>query len=865
MDTSVKTAGTHTHTSIHSSKTKEICTIYRNIMCVDTGYLQRRIMKSLEAYVTEYDGTVRDTSKNVLDFVYGGDGCDAQYLERVDLWFLKSGVALSTYFTVELEYEQARALIQECIRVKLSYTSQELVTISYLPVNVTLHLAQAPVKVRSIDTDLTSPFICRTVAALVDELATQTNRQTLFLRTSLCFFLRSNHVLTKYAFTQRTFTAFVNTLRICYDRAVVHPGEFVGILAAESVGQPCTQLTLNTFHSAGIAAKNVTLGVPRIKELIDARKNIRSPSTTVYLRDAVNQSKNLVKALRERVVFTTLADVVTSTEILYEPTWGQTDSLDPVDQFMVRMADLLRDPAEFPGYSRYCIRVVLDKAALTKKELTIENVRDIVRQYLGPNGQICLFQASEVNMPVWMLRFRMAGIEDMREHLRIELLKRQGEDVDRALLDFERNLAHLFLDHLSAKVKLCGITGIAGAMYDQQPCVRYNGALGVSTEKEFVILTQGSNLRQLWQLPMVEWVRTYSNDLFETYDVLGIEAAAVLLFQEIRKVLSFDGSYVNDRHIMLITHCMTASGSLMGLNRHGLNKLATGPLVKASFEQSMDVLVDAAVFGEHNPVNSVSDNIMCGQRVPGGTGKPQLLMDPKYMSMAKQKAATPVPPRYKVMRTYYSTYLTQSVNRPTDIEFDYSVPDTPVCTSPAYTPLSPAYNPCSPVYASNSPTYVPESPTYSPESLINHALSRSPESIFMQEGPVLQSSGAVQDYFTDTFKNGEPEAKGDSQRNVSRGDSIVDSWKTDSLAYWFVQKNNIGCPDDKYIPSSPRLDDRVESGTYHPSSPMLQAAQLQESPDMSKQRATGSTNHNLYCLDTGQLDFEALERMICAD
>jgi DNA-directed RNA polymerase II subunit RPB1 len=64
----------------------------------------------------------------------------------------------------------------------------------------------------------------------------------------------------------------------------------VGSIGAQSMGEPATQMTLNTFHFAGVSAKNVTLGVPRLKEIINVAKNIKTPSMKIYLDDSIKQN-----------------------------------------------------------------------------------------------------------------------------------------------------------------------------------------------------------------------------------------------------------------------------------------------------------------------------------------------------------------------------------------------------------------------------------------------------------------------------------------------------------------------------------------------------------------------------------------------
>lgn len=86
----------------------------------------------------------------------------------------------------------------------------------------------------------------------------------------------------------------------------------VGPIAAQSIGEPATQMTLNTFHNAGVSSKNVTLGVPRLKEIINVAKNIKTPSMKIYLVDELKKSQNATAQLGGKIEYTTLQHIVKS-------------------------------------------------------------------------------------------------------------------------------------------------------------------------------------------------------------------------------------------------------------------------------------------------------------------------------------------------------------------------------------------------------------------------------------------------------------------------------------------------------------------------------------------------------------------------
>ena len=106
--------------------------------------------------------------------------------------------------------------------------------------------------------------------------------------------------------------------------ALVNPGEMVGSIGAQSMGEPATQMTLNTFHFAGVSAKNVTLGVPRLKEIINVAKNIKTPSMKIYLKKKYKRDQVAATTFGGRIEHTTLSHVVKSSAIYYDPDYERT-------------------------------------------------------------------------------------------------------------------------------------------------------------------------------------------------------------------------------------------------------------------------------------------------------------------------------------------------------------------------------------------------------------------------------------------------------------------------------------------------------------------------------------------------------------
>jgi DNA-directed RNA polymerase II subunit RPB1 len=142
---------------------------------------------------------------------------------------------------------------------------------------------------------------------------------------------------------------------------------------------------------------------------------------------------------------------------------------------------------------------------------------------------------------------------------------------------------------------------------------------------EWFMDTNGNNLLEILSHPNIDYTRTISNDVNEVYEIFGIEAARLVLLNELNEMLASEG--VNYRHISLLVDTMTNKGSLLSIDRHGINRSDIGPFAKCSFEETSDMLIKAGIFGEYDKINGVSANIMLGQVAPCGTGDTKIMID----------------------------------------------------------------------------------------------------------------------------------------------------------------------------------------------------------------------------------------------
>ena len=341
-----------------------------------------------------------------------------------------------------------------------------------------------------------------------------------------------------------------------YKNALVQSGESVGMIAAESIGEPGTQMTLNTFHFAGVAEMNITLGLPRIIEILDGRKELDNPMMEIYLKKPYATGRK-IEELRQLALHI-----------------KETKLKDIAEEFTISIAD-------------FTIEAKLNKDKMKEIELTNNKVIDAIsKQLKGYN------------------------IKDNKDSI---LLKSRSK---------EDSLNEAY--KTKEKLKDVVISGMKGILQ----------VLPVKREDEFVIITAGSNLADVLQLEEVDAYRTTTNSIFEIGQVLGIEAARQAIINEIFKVIESQGLNVDVRHIMLVADTMCISGTVKGITRYGVVSEKASVLARASFETPIKHIINAALVGEVDKLDSVVENVMINQSVPIGTGLPSLAVKPQK---AKEK------------------------------------------------------------------------------------------------------------------------------------------------------------------------------------------------------------------------------------
>jgi DNA-directed RNA polymerase subunit A" len=335
----------------------------------------------------------------------------------------------------------------------------------------------------------------------------------------------------------------------------VDPLDPVGTVSAQSIGEPGTQMTMNTFHYAGVAEIDVTQGLPRLIELVDARKTPDTPMMTVHLEGehAVNRERahevvwqiEATKILALGDVSTNVADMLVQIDLNEETLAERWPTVDSVDDIAGRIAGTI------------------------ESELGVETDR--------PASTLIQFGPEEPSY-----RQLLQLVEELRE-----IVFKGIEEISRVVIRKEE----------------------------------------LEDGEEFILYTEGSDLKEVLDIEGVDASRTTCNNIHEIHDNLGIEAAREAIIEETMNTLEEQGlDDVNIRHLMLVADIMTNNGEIESIGRHGISGNKDSVLARAAFEVTVNHLLGAAIHGEVDDLDGVTENVIVGKPIKLGTGDVDLRM-----------------------------------------------------------------------------------------------------------------------------------------------------------------------------------------------------------------------------------------------
>ncbi|KAM0809086.1 putative DNA-directed RNA polymerase subunit [Seiridium cardinale] len=562
------------------------------VKTAETGYMSRRLMKSLEDLSAQYDDTVRTSGGHVVQFQFGADKLDPVDME---------GSAVPVHFDRTWSHAETltwdnkeRALLPFEIRDICNFMIEKE-RARYLRRGL-LHgepLAYEDQSDYGIDEHESSRHFLRTIEAYVEGLAARLAKVR--EEFGLEGYLDKPHVSATTIdkkekgkparihservakVSKRTLVHFVTLCLEKFKKAHVEPGHAVGAVGAQSIGEPGTQMTLKTFHFAGVAGMSITQGVPRIKEIINASKTISTPVITCPLEN--NKQIEAARVVRGRIEKTFIEDILRHIE----------DEWEPNRAYITLAIDMEALEAMNLGIGLYDVKSAIVKA----KKLKI----------------------LEGDMSVYPIDGTIEIVVTLPDESKSRSVRTKTETP----ADLLTRISHL--KRVLPAVPVSGYPEAARAII--QTSEGKADRPGEAPPFIHTVLVEGYGLRQCMNTEGVIGTKVISNNVMENNQILGIEAARTTIAKEIGDVMGDMG--IDPRHMELLADVMTYKGEVLGITRFGLSKMRDSVLQLASFEKTPDHLFEAAAGMKGDRIEGVSEKIIMGQTMTVGTGAFQVV------------------------------------------------------------------------------------------------------------------------------------------------------------------------------------------------------------------------------------------------
>ena len=576
------------------------------VKTAETGYMSRRLMKSLEDLSVQYDNTVRNSSSTIVQFQFGADKLDPVDMEGNAVpvnfdrtWTHAEALTYNNADPSLLPYQINSHCEKLLAKQKLLYVRKGLLHDEPLPYDDPSDYG--------IDEHESARDFLATITKYVGGLASRMAaiRQKIGLHdfeddpklTGMDYELsnESNEDRMRRLRVERpakvSFPTLEMFVKLClekYEKAKVEPGHAVGAVGAQSIGEPGTQMTLKTFHFAGVAGMSITQGVPRIKEIINASKAISTPVITCPLQNP--KQIEAARVVKGRIEKTYVSDVIRFIE----------------DMWSAKRATL-------------CLSV--DTDVLNDMHLGIA-VEDIAQS-------ICMNKK---------LKVRGSDVTVVSDCIFVQVYHdgsggggggRGGGAKSKVSLDEGGSDLLLRVNYLKRALPAVAISGYPDAT---------RAIIQTSEQSEHIVHVEGYGLRACMTTEGVIGTKCTSNSVMECREVLGIEAARTTIAKEIGLVMGEMG--IDPRHMQLLADVMTYKGEVLGITRFGLSKMRDSVLQLASFEKTPDHLFEAAAGMKSDKIEGVSECIIMGQTMSVGTGAFQVVRRLGLMPIDTVKKAT---------------------------------------------------------------------------------------------------------------------------------------------------------------------------------------------------------------------------------
>ncbi len=648
------TKGIHPAQFIYHNMTSREGLIDTAVKTAETGYIQRKLIKLMEDLCVKYDCTVRNSNNVVIQYVYGDNGNDtckqslhtSKFLEmnnkeienkiKFDDKADKLNDKLYNKIIKSRDIIRRAKVVTSTTNINFDATFMLCVNIrniinnikeSDIVDNVKLDITYAIEQLNDLCSYNKTKVICINTKNPNSLKYKDEKLAKLAFRFAIFELLAPKVCVTEYKIGKNKFDKICENIIMQFNKSIVEPGEMVGVVAGQSVGEPVTQMTLSSFHHAGISSA-ASLGVPRVKELISLSRNLKTPEIKIIFNKKSGKNQAVVNKIASHLSLVTLKDIRKKIEYFYDP--------NPLKKDGYMAKDNVYNVFYSHSQSKYtCQKNVNDTSCLLRIEINREKMMELNITLLDIKAKFC---------NNWEKRYSdiKSSKKDEKNILdkitTVNILSNSDNDLVPVIhirfnmTQFDFAIITKFIETFVDDFKLKGIdniekiTGISEDTY-----VSFDEDGSILKDKHWVVYTSGVNMKDIRYINDIDLNKTLCNDIMQIYELYGIDACRAALLKEFKKVFLGAGSTVNYTHIELLCDLMTNSGIPTSIDRHALKSIESNPLSRASFEKTTEILLTASVFGEVDDMSSVSSRIMTGLCIQGGTCLCGILLDTELL------------------------------------------------------------------------------------------------------------------------------------------------------------------------------------------------------------------------------------------
>jgi len=614
-----------------------------------TGYIQKQMTKTLEDLTIHWNNCVCDAQRNIIQFDYGDDNLMGESIQKIncsnlflnykelhrihDLTNTNEWTQFISKKSLEMHKLKDKSslhkmffsnfikgrnyIIKNMLNMQLYKDSQEdsdFNTICQTSINFEnkIKLVQNKFNLSSKSSDLTDLHV-NTILDYYEKL-----EMSLLTKIILFLYASPKLLICKYRFTNEAFKYFIKNITVSYNNSKIDPGEAVGIIAAQSIGEPCTQLTLNSFHFAGAGRAQ---GVPRLKELLYLGPgSIKKANTTIFLKKPFCFSKKDAICISNEVCCIYLKDVVESYQIYFDNDNTESQSNNFLNEYR-KMVGVVDD------YIHKNNSIVLN-LELDDSKIELSRVWHVLNKLPFVDNPILNKESKSITVCITKI---------------IDQNNKNNKNKNNKV--FQLNQLDYLIDHLILSQKLSGIDIYEKLKYEDtninipihSPNIKETKIYELDEnfgeillKKQWIFEATGSNLRAIFQNPAIDTNLTISNNVLDIKNTLGIEASRFMIIEELSNVLEDVGN-LDKRHISILADRMSYLGKLTTIKSDAMQNFDNGVLIKASYEKITKEFNDASLYGKCDDITGLSANIIVGQCPPCGTGTVHVSMDKKYL------------------------------------------------------------------------------------------------------------------------------------------------------------------------------------------------------------------------------------------